>query len=87
MEERLAGATLRPAAGLLAVRRIRTARHLARALHNRIDASENSWMPEDILAQIALARAAGAGGHVHFSISALAQRPARIAGKLREAYR
>lgn len=54
---------------------------------SRIDASENSWMPEDIVGQIALARAAGAGGHVHFSISALAQDRRGIAGKLREAYR
>lgn len=54
---------------------------------NRIDASEESWMPEDILGQVALTRAAGAGGHVHFSIGALAQDRRGIAGRLREAYR
>jgi uncharacterized lipoprotein YddW (UPF0748 family) len=54
---------------------------------SRIDASVNSWMPEEIVGQVALARAAGAGGHVHFSISALAQDRRGIAGKLREMYR
>jgi uncharacterized lipoprotein YddW (UPF0748 family) len=54
---------------------------------NRIDASGESWMPEDILGQIGLARAAGAGGHVHFSMSALAQDRRGIDAKLREAYR
>ena len=54
---------------------------------SRIDATENSWIPEDILGQIALARAGGANGHVHFSISALAQDRRGIAGRLRAAYR
>lgn len=54
---------------------------------SRIDGTENSWTPEDILAQVALARAGGANGHVHFSISALAQDRRGIARRLRAVYR
>jgi len=53
---------------------------------SRIDASENSWMPEEIVNQVATARAHGATGHVHFSISALAQDRRGIAEQLRAFY-
>lgn len=52
----------------------------------RIDASENSWMPEEIVGQVGLARAGGANGHVHFSITAIAQNRRGIAERLRDAY-
>jgi uncharacterized lipoprotein YddW (UPF0748 family) len=54
---------------------------------SRIDASENSWRPEEIVGQVMAARAHGADGHVHFSISALAQNRRGIAERLRAVYR
>jgi len=53
---------------------------------SRIDASENSWTPEEIVGQVALARAGGASGHIHFSIAALAQNRRGIVDRLRVAY-
>ena len=53
---------------------------------SRIDESENSWTPDDILGQVALARAGGANGHVHFSLSAIAQNRRGIADRLRAVY-
>lgn len=41
---------------------------------SRIDASEKSWLPEEILQQIAVQRARdGATGHLHFSMAALSE--------------
>jgi uncharacterized lipoprotein YddW (UPF0748 family) len=54
---------------------------------SRIDATENSWMPGEIVEQVAKARALGADGHVHFSIASLAQNRRGIADLLREIYR
>jgi uncharacterized lipoprotein YddW (UPF0748 family) len=54
---------------------------------SRIDASAESWTPDEIVAQIVAARALGATGHIHFSISALAQDRQGIAGRLRSLYR
>jgi len=54
---------------------------------SRIDASDNSWMPADIVEQVEIGRAHGANGHVHFSIAALAQNRRGIAERLRESYR
>ncbi len=53
---------------------------------SRIDSSEASWMPEEIAGQIALARQRAAGGHIHFSIAALAQDRRGIAARLRSLY-
>jgi uncharacterized lipoprotein YddW (UPF0748 family) len=53
---------------------------------SRIDASENSWMPEEIVGQVVETRARGANGHVHFSISALAQNRRGILEQLRPLY-
>jgi uncharacterized lipoprotein YddW (UPF0748 family) len=53
---------------------------------SRIDASENSWTPDDIAGQVALARAGGANGHIHFSIAALAQDRRGIVERLRASY-
>jgi len=53
---------------------------------SRIDASENSWTPEEIVAQVAAARARGVNGHVHFSMTAIAQNRRGIAERLRAAY-
>jgi uncharacterized lipoprotein YddW (UPF0748 family) len=54
---------------------------------SRIDASDNSWMPGDIVDQVEATRAHGVNGHVHFSIAALAQNRRGIAERLREKYR
>ncbi|HNY45538.1 MAG TPA: family 10 glycosylhydrolase [Casimicrobium sp.] len=61
------------------------ARHLWPGLFtSRIDSSEKSWQPEEILQQIALTRsAAGATGHLHFSAVALTQNRKGIADALR----
>ena len=53
---------------------------------SRIDGSADSWTPDEIVGQIALARALGATGHIHFSISALAQNRQGIADRLRSFY-
>ena len=53
---------------------------------SRIDASEASWDPEEIVGQIRLAREMGANGHIHFSIAALAQDRRGIAARLRAFY-
>ena len=53
---------------------------------SRIDASENSWTPDEIVGQVALARAGGASGHIHFSMAALAQNRRSIADRLGEPY-
>ena len=53
---------------------------------SRIEASEPSWPTEEIVAQIALARSRGTGGHIHFSISAIAQNRRGIAEQLRAIY-
>jgi uncharacterized lipoprotein YddW (UPF0748 family) len=54
---------------------------------SRIDSSDNSWVPEEIVQQVATTRAHGANGHVHFSIAALAQNRRGIAERLTEIYR
>jgi uncharacterized lipoprotein YddW (UPF0748 family) len=53
---------------------------------SRIDGSAESWTPDEIVGQIALARSLGATGHIHFSISALAQNRQGIADRLRSLY-
>ena len=53
---------------------------------SRIDASENSWTPDEIAGQVALSRAGGANGHIHFSMAALAQNRRGIVDRLRNAY-
>ena len=53
---------------------------------SRIDGSAESWTPDEIVGQIALARSLGATGHIHFSISALAQNRRGIADRLRSLY-
>ncbi len=53
---------------------------------SRIEASGESWKPEDITGQIDLARACDAGGHIHFSMTALAQDRRGIAERLRALY-
>jgi uncharacterized lipoprotein YddW (UPF0748 family) len=60
------------------------ARHLWPGLFtSRIDATDRSWQPEEILQQIALTRSsAGAMGHVHFSAVALTQNRKGIADAL-----
>ncbi len=60
------------------------ARHLWPGLFtSRIDASENSWQPEEILQQIAIVRSAtGATGHLHFSAIALTQNRKGVADAL-----
>ena len=60
-------------------------RHLWPGLFtSRIDATEKSWQPEEILQQIALTRsAAGATGQLHFSAVALTQNRKGIADALR----
>ena len=51
---------------------------------SRIDASEKSWKPEDILNQVNLTRArGGALGHVHFSMATLLQNRKGIADQLK----
>jgi uncharacterized lipoprotein YddW (UPF0748 family) len=63
------------------------ARHIWPGLFtSRIDASDKSWMPEDIVGQIDLARARGCDGHIHFSIAALAQDRRGILAQLRSPY-
>jgi uncharacterized lipoprotein YddW (UPF0748 family) len=63
------------------------ARHVWPGLFtSRIDASAESWSVEDIAAEIEVARAHAARGHIHFSMSALAQDRRGIAGRLRELY-
>jgi len=50
---------------------------------SRIDGSDKSWKPEEILNQVNLTRArAGALGHVHFSMAALMQNRKGIADQL-----
>lgn len=53
---------------------------------SRIDATERSWMPEEIAGQVELARARGADGHLHFSIAALAQDRRGVRGALAPLY-
>ena len=53
---------------------------------SRINSSDASWDPEEIVGQIRLARALGATGHIHFSIAALAQDRRGIAERLRTFY-
>jgi len=51
---------------------------------SRIDASERSWLPDEILGQIASVRRLAPGsGHIHFSMAALAQNRRGIADALR----
>jgi hypothetical protein len=53
---------------------------------SRIGSGANSWEADDIVGQVDLTRAAGATGHIHFSIAALAQDRRGIAQRLRTAY-
>ena len=63
------------------------ARHVWPGLFtSRINSSENSWDPVDIVGQVDLSRAGGAMGHIHFSIAAIAQDRRGIAQRLRAAY-
>ncbi len=59
-------------------------RHLWPGLFtSRIDATAKSWQPEEILRQIELTRsAAGASGHIHFSMAALLQNRKGISDRL-----
>jgi uncharacterized lipoprotein YddW (UPF0748 family) len=58
-------------------------RHLWPGLFtSRIDASPASWLPEEILEQVALARTRGATGHIHFSMAALRDNRRSIADRL-----
>jgi hypothetical protein len=53
---------------------------------SRIDATDRSWLPEEIVGQVELARARGASGHLHFSLAALAQNRRGITDRLAVAY-
>jgi uncharacterized lipoprotein YddW (UPF0748 family) len=54
---------------------------------SRIDATEKSWKPEDIVGQVDLTRARpDAPGHVHFSMAALMQNRQGIADALQARY-
>jgi uncharacterized lipoprotein YddW (UPF0748 family) len=63
------------------------ARHVWPGLFtSRIDSTERSWEPGDIVGQVDLTRAHGATGHIHFSIAALAQNRRGIVERLRSTY-
>jgi uncharacterized lipoprotein YddW (UPF0748 family) len=65
----------------------RLGRHIWPGLFtSRIDASEQSWSPDDIATEVELARARGATGQIHFSIAALAQDRRGIAQRLHSLY-
>jgi len=53
---------------------------------SRIDATDRSWLPEEIAGQVELARARGASGHLHFSLIAIAQNRKGIADRLAALY-
>ena len=53
---------------------------------SRIDATDKSWQPEEIVGQVELSRARGATGHVHFSLIAIAQNRRGIAERLAATY-
>jgi uncharacterized lipoprotein YddW (UPF0748 family) len=52
---------------------------------SRVDDTPRSWSVDEILAQVALARARGATGHIHFSMVALADNRKSLADRLRSA--
>ena len=62
----------------------RRSRHLWPGLFtSRIDESDKSWLPDEILRQIVLVRdQSGASGHVHFSAAAIVQNRRGIADRL-----
>ena len=53
---------------------------------SRIDDTAKSWSAAEIANQVALTRAQGVNGHIHFSMSALMQNRDGIADRLRAAY-
>jgi uncharacterized lipoprotein YddW (UPF0748 family) len=53
---------------------------------SRVDATDKSWLPEEITGQVELARARGASGHLHFSLVAITQNRKGIADKLAGLY-
>src|SRR4051812_20335562 len=63
-------------------------RHIYVGLYtSRIDSTEKSWKPEDIVGQVDLTRARPeAPGHVHFSMAALMQNRQGIADALQARY-
>lgn len=67
----------------------RASNPLGRPIHpglftSRIDASDKSWQPEEVLAQIdSIRRLSPGSGHIHFSMAALAQNRRGIADLLR----
>jgi uncharacterized lipoprotein YddW (UPF0748 family) len=67
----------------------RASNPLGRPIHpglftSRIDASDKSWQPDEVLAQIdSIRRLSPGSGHIHFSMAALAQNRKGIADALR----
>ena len=53
---------------------------------SRIDDTPKSWSVEEIAGQIAITRARGVDGHIHFSMAALMQNRSGIADRLKAAY-
>jgi len=70
----------------------RASNPLGRPIHpglftSRIDATEKSWQPDEVLAQIdSIRRLSPGSGHIHFSMAALAQNRRGIADALRRQY-
>ncbi|HEY8880771.1 MAG TPA: family 10 glycosylhydrolase [Roseateles sp.] len=70
----------------------RASNPLGRPIHpglftSRIDATEKSWQPEEVLGQIdSIRRLSPGSGHIHFSMAALAQNRRGIADALRRQY-
>jgi uncharacterized lipoprotein YddW (UPF0748 family) len=53
---------------------------------SRIDDSAKSWSVDEILRQVAITRARGVDGHIHFSMAAIMQNRGGIADRLKAAY-
>ena len=53
---------------------------------SRIDDTPRSWRPEEIERQVAITRARGVDGHIHFSMAALMQNRGGIADRLKTLY-
>lgn len=50
---------------------------------SQIDATAKSWVPDEILGELAIARAKSSHGHIHFSMAALLENRKGIADRLR----
>jgi uncharacterized lipoprotein YddW (UPF0748 family) len=53
---------------------------------SRIDDTAKSWSAEEIANQVAIARARGVNGHIHFSMAALVQNRRGIADRMKALY-